>query len=288
MKISMKNVFLVAISEYRKWLLTPRIIMVLAMMVPIREIVILPIIRASQYMNQPINVLEPCIATMNSNIITLLVPLVFIVLISSFPTVDGNMFFYIGRMGRSSWIIGEIMSDIMYTVTYVAILTAMILIQVAPYSFLADGWSIVATDYDRVSGNSTGTMSNLLAPNLFYQMAPYKAFALSLVLLLLWLMVCTLFFQMGSVFGRKILFFIILVVQIAAGCALSALDNRLMWFFPVCHSFLKPHYQAYFRKYVFSPYLSVLILATIQGVLIILIYRKAKTVNLDTIGGPQQ
>lgn len=48
MKLNVRNMLLVARSEYIKWLMNPRMVMLLVILVPIRELIILPMLRAAQ------------------------------------------------------------------------------------------------------------------------------------------------------------------------------------------------------------------------------------------------
>lgn len=286
MKIKLKNIVLVATSEYMKWLFHPKIILIFAVLVPIRELVIIPMVQAAKEMNQPLNIFEPCIAIMNSGIITLLLPLTYIVLISSFPTVDENMLFYIMRMGRKNWILGELLFQLMSVVTFCAVLNIATMVQVSEISFVANGWSVVATDYDKLySEISSFHMDTLLPPNLFFQIPPYKAFCLSISLLVMWLLLCAMFFLAGCICSKKLISYFVLIVQIALGSGLCAAKNVFMWLFPIGHSILKVHYQDYFRKYIFSPKISLALFFTVQVLLAIYVYKKAKKVNLDRIGG---
>ena len=150
MKLNVRNMLLVARSEYIKWLMNPRMVMLLVILVPIRELIILPMLRAAQEMNQPLNIFESCIAAVNSGWIILLMPLAYIVLISSFPTADDNMMFYISRMGRKNWILGEMLFQVLSAATYCLVMMSATLVQTANHSFLANGWSIPVTDYDKV------------------------------------------------------------------------------------------------------------------------------------------
>lgn len=286
MKVKIKNIFLVASSEYMKWLLHPKIILIFSVLVPIRELIIIPMTKAAEEMNQPLNIFEPCIALMNSGIITLLLPLAYIVLISSFPTVDGNMLFYIMRMGRRNWILGELLFQLMSVITFCAVLIIATVIQVSQISFVANGWSLVATDYDKLySEISSFHMNTLLPPNLYYQLPPYKAFFFSTSLLVMWLLLCAMFFLAGCICAKKLIFYFGLIVQIALGSGLCAIKNICMWLFPIGHSILKVHYQDYFRKYIFSPQMSLTLFFIVQILLAVFVYKKAKTVNLDRIGG---
>lgn len=286
MKLSFRNVFLVARSEYIKWLLNPRIVMLLAILIPIRELIIVPLIQAAGEMNQPLNIFESCIAVANSGFIVLLLPLAYIVLISSFPTVDGNMLFYIKRMGRKNWIMGEMLFQVFAAFTYCLVVMVSTIVQTVHISFVANGWSIAVTDYDKVYGDiSNIRMESIIPPNLHYQISPYKAFFLSYLLMFVFLLLCSMVFLTGCLYSKKLLFFLLLILQVALGCALYSIGNKFMWIFPISHSIVQIHYQKYLRKYVLDPRWSVSLFIALILVLVIISYRKVKKVNLDMIGG---
>lgn len=286
MRLKWRNVFLVARSELIRWICNPRIILMFVLLLPIREMLILPMAKAAQEMEQPLNFLESGIAAVNSGLVLLLLPLVYLTLISSFPTVDGNMLPYIMRMGRKNWILGEMLFQILSVFIYCATIFIMTVIQTADISFLANGWSIPVTDYDRMIGNdfSGFRMGNVVHPNIHCQMPPYKALYLSYGLLALFLLSCSMTFLLGSLYGKKLLTFFLVAVQVALGCGISQTRNGCMWLFPFSHSVLAFHYQRYFRAYVFSPWMSIAFFAMILAVLAFESYRKAKKADLDRIG----
>lgn len=286
MKVNIKNILLVAWNEYVKWIATPKMIVILVVLIPIREMVILPLITASDQMCMPINILEPCIGTVNSWVGVMLITLSFIILSSSFPTMDGNMFFYISRMGRSNWIIGEMLFQLLSAVSYCVIIMVGIVVQTASVSFFGNGWSIVVTDYDAVCGDmATEKLSGIVPPSLYFQITPYKAFLLSFVLLFLMLLFCSLMFLIGCMYSKKLLLFFMVVVQISIGCGFIWINNKGMWFFPISHSMLQLHYHKCFREYVFPPRVSIVLLLVAEIVFMVIIYRKAKKVSLDMIEG---
>lgn len=286
MRQNVRNILLVARSEYVKWLMNPRMIMIMVLLVPVREMVVVPMLRAAEEMGQPLGISEACIAVANSGFILLLLPLVYLVLTSSFPTVDGNMLFYIQRMGRRNWIAGEMLFQVFSAATYCVTVAAATAVQTVHTSFVSNGWSIPVTDHDKVFGEMADIrMDTIIPPKLYFQMPPYKAFFLSYFLLFLFLLLCSMFFLVGCLYSKKLVFFILLIVQVSAGSALYTVENGLMWFFTTCHSVLAAHYRSYFRKYVFSPWLSMGIFGGVIAALAVIGYQKAKKVNTDMIGG---
>lgn len=286
MKMNIKNILLVVRHEYIKYLFTPKMIIIPVILIPMREWVIVTLMKAAEEMDMPINILEPCIGIFNSWLGVLLMTMAFIILISSFPTVDDNMLFYISRMGRKNWIIGEIVFLIAAGITYLAAIIACVVIQTQHISFISNGWSIVITDHDKLYSDISGIKTvGIIPPNLYFQMTPYKAFLHSSGLLLLGILFCAMMFFIGSMYSRKLLFFVIVAIQISAGCGLIAIGNTGEWLFPISHSILYLHYSTYFRAYKFPPWMSLVMFIAVWAVFAAIIYRKARKVNLDMIGG---
>lgn len=286
MKVNIKNILLVVRHEYIKYLFTPKMIMIPVILIPMREWVIVTLMKAAEEMDMPINILEPCIGILNSWLGVLLMTMAFIILISSFPTVDDNMLFYISRMGRKNWIIGEIVFLIAAGITYWAVIIACVVIQTQHISFISNGWSIVITDHDKLYSDISGLKTvGIIPPNLYFQMTPYKAFLHSSGLLLLGILFCAMMFFIGSMYSRKLLFFVITAIQVSAGCGLIAIGNTGEWLFPISHSILYLHYNTYFRAYIFPPWMSLVMFIAVWAVFAAIIYRKARKVNLDMIGG---
>lgn len=286
MKVNIKNILLVVRSEYVKFLFTPKMIIIPVILIPIREWVIIPIMRAAAKMDMPINIFEPCIGMFNSWLGVLLMTMAFIILISSFPTVDDNMLFYISRMGRKNWIVGEMVFMIAAGITYWLIIVLCSVIQTQQISYIGNGWSLVITDYDELYGELYGSkLGGIIPVNLYFQMTPYKAFFRSSGLLILGILFCAMMFYVGSMYSRKLLFFVIIAIQVSIGCGLIAIRNVGRWLFPISHSILYLHYNTYFRAYLFPPWLSYVIFVVIEAVFAVIIYKKSLKVNLDMIGG---
>ena len=284
MKIDMSNSLLVMRREYIKWLMNPRHIMLLLIFIPAREMIINPLIEASKDMGQPLNAFESVIGITNSGIVIIIITIVYIILISSFPTMDGNTLFYMSRMGKKNWIVGEIMFQCLSAVTYSLVIYGISIVQTVGISFFSNGWSIVVTDHDRMYGDMSAIhIDGIISPSLYNQMPPYKALLMSFLMLTMFLVICSLFLTVGYMYSQKLLFFCLLIVQISLGGALYILSNNAMWYFVICHAFLSSHYSIYLRKYIFSPWKSILILMLVIVVLSMIAYNKARKLTIDVL-----
>lgn len=285
MNLGIESIFLVARSEYVKWLGNPRFLLVIAASVPVHELIVRPMASAAGEMGQPLNMLETSIAVANSGFALLLFPLIYLVLIAPFPTADENMLYYIARMGRRNWILGEILFQFLSVISYCILIIGVTVVQTVNISFLDNGWSIPVMDYDKTGSMMGIHMGAFIPPNLFCQMPPYKALFLSYLLLALFLFLCAMVFLLGCLYGKKQVFLVIIVSQIVLGCGLFVTKSAFMWTLPFSHSVLSIHYQKYFRKYVFSPWLSLLLFCMILLIVGGIVYRKVQRVNIDMIGG---
>ena len=88
-KISLRKIWAVARTEWLKWVCNPRMIIIPVLTVFIYSYAITPLLERSEKMGEPLNLLEPLIAVGNSGMLTLIIPLVFLTLMSDFPKTDG-------------------------------------------------------------------------------------------------------------------------------------------------------------------------------------------------------
>lgn len=279
----------IAVSEYRRFVMNPRMILLVVAILIIRTMVILPVTEAADSMGEVINIVEMPIAIVSSWISILLIVISYVVLMSSFPSVDDNMQLYITRTSKKRWIIGEFIFQIVSAFSYTAVIALVGIISGAKRAYVLNGWSLVVTAYDDLMGDKSFIkMSEYIPGSLCNQMTPYKAFVYSYFLLFLFLVFCNLLFLLGCMYSRRLLFFFIQTAHVAIGCAIMQIDVKgksISWLFPITHAMLLKHYNNYFRKYIFPPWLSVVILGVACIIMFVIIYRKSSKVSLDMIGG---
>ena len=281
--VKLKNIRLVVASEFRKWICNPKMLIFLVAFLPLRDTAIKPLIQASDYMNSPLNLVEGCISVLNLGLLPL--AFIYLVLISSFPTTDENMMFYISRMGRRNWIAGEVCFQILAAIVYGVVTVAIAAVQMLPYSFLANGWSIVVTEYDSITPIEMPKLDHVLPPNLYFQLSPYKCLLLSFFMFVLLLIVCGMTFLVGCLYRRRLELFIFTSIHLVVGVGMIFLNSMMMWITPLAHARLAWHYDEYLRKYVFPPDWSILILSGIVIIAVVVAWHKAKRVSIDLIGG---
>lgn len=280
-ELAWNRVLSIAKKEYIRWITDSKCILFPVLLIPIRELIILPMLQAASQMNQPIGILEPCIALANSGLIVLLLPFAYLTLMADFPCIDGNMLFLLSRTGRKNWIVGEIVFQWLSLVTYLVLIVLSTMLQVGHIAYMDNAWSFVVTDY-AVGYDAVG-MSSLIPPNLYFQMTPLFAFMASYALLFISLLLWSGILLLGSLYGKKLITYWIVLCSIVAGIGMCSIGTSWKWCFPISHSILWIHYQEYYRKYLFSPWISFFLFGGTVLIVYWGIWRKGKTLNTDSL-----
>lgn len=195
----------IAFSEFKKWLFSPKIVLFIVMIIFVRENLIVPMQDAADTMFQPLNILEPCIASLNSGLSVLAILLCYILTIADFPSSGGNECYYIYRAGKKSCAMGEVIFMVLSAFIYLFAVIFLIGLQASPDGFWADGWSIPATDYDKSHNSSTGfIMANAISENIVTNMAPFKAIIYSFFPTMLSMILYAFIYLEGTLLGRKV------------------------------------------------------------------------------------
>lgn len=92
---NIKCMFSVARSEYVKWITNPRIIIIGVLIIFMRTLAVEPLIERAEKMDLLLDILEPFAAVGNSGMLVMLMPCVFMVLVSDYPKMTGNTLFFV-------------------------------------------------------------------------------------------------------------------------------------------------------------------------------------------------
>lgn len=263
-KFSLKNSLSCAWVEFVKWIADARMVIVLCLCVFIYTFAVEPIKANAALMGEPMNALEPFIATLNSGMILLIVPLGFLTLISDFPKIDGGTIFYIFRIGKKSWLIGQILRLLMMTAAYILAIFAASVAGVITCGFTGPEWSLVATNFASEFPEQSGNFGvQLLPENLYNQMTLPTAFVQSTLFVIAYLFSLGMILLAFTVAKRKTAGLVVCGLVIALGAALCSISTGLMWALPMAHSIIWLHYTEFLREPVFPVWGSAIYFASV-------------------------
>lgn len=208
-----------------------------------------PAMGLAREMDSPLNCVEPFIAVMNSSLLELITPAVYLFLVSDYPRLDKNGIFSLIRTGKAEWALGQ---AIFFVCTALSFLLALFLLSLVPNmanSFVADGWSLPVTQYGALfPDKASSTAANLITGELYNQIAPFEAAALAFALNLMYLVAIGMALLAFYTLNAKKLGLPVVVGVIAVGSALGIIGSPGMWAFPMAHTMVSLHYTEYFRE----------------------------------------
>lgn len=283
-KVNAKKIFSTARIEYVKWIANSRMILLGVMLVFIYSFVIEPLSAHSDKMVSPLNVLEPFIATVNSEVLVIIVPAVFLALFSDFPRVDGNTLFFLQRVGKLNWLLGQILYSFFAIVTYMTVIFLGSVILLASKSFWGNGWSLVVTKYaSQFPDESQSFACLLIKSNLYNQVSPWYAAAMGFVLMVLYLFLVSLILLLFHCMKRKVFGMLTTSALIAFGGTTCLIKMKTMWIFPMAHSSIWLHFTEYYREPIMPMWKSILYFVMIIGCLIVFSVVLLHKTNIDSV-----
>lgn len=267
---SLKQAFSCAATEFVKWVCDARMVIVAVLLIFINNFAVSPLTNNAELMGEPLNILEPFIAVANSEILILIIPIVFLTLIADYPKVDTNTMFYIVRIGRANWFVGQILKLVFMIISYLAVIFLGTVLPMLSKGFWYNGWSNVATGFVKMFPDRRGDFGvELLPENLYNQLSVFEAAVKSYLLVAAYLMIIGLILLVFSLFKRKTVGFIICGGMISLGMAFSAIRTNLMWTMPMANSITWLHYTKYFKKPIMPMSFSVIYLLVLIAVLLV-------------------
>ena len=284
MKQNMRKVFSTARTEYVKWVTNPRMIILGVVLIFIYTFAIEPLTANAELMDKPLNIFEPFIAIANSNLLIIILPAVFLTLISDFPKTDGNTLFFLQRTGKLNWLFGQILFVIMAIFSFVGVIFVGAVIPMLTNGYCENRWSDVVTKFgDQYPDKAMSFGNNLITEKLYHQVLPFKAAFQAYLLLMCYMMVLALVMLMFNCLKIKLMGLLSSGSLIAFGGALSAVNVKAMWIFPAAHTVIYLHYTKYFREPVFAMWKSVAYFILLISVLISVSAVAIKSTNFDSV-----
>lgn len=281
---SLKKAFACAKVEYVKWVCDARMIILAVMLIFIYSFAITPLLENAKLMGERLNLLEPYIAIANSEAIVLIIPLVFLTLIADYPKIDTNTVFYIIRVGRMNWLVGQILKLLFMAVSYVFVIFAGATIPMLGRSFIGNNWSRVATEFARKFPDRSHNFGvELLPENLYFQLPIYSAALKSTLLVLAYMLIFGLILLAFSIIKRKTAGFVLCGAVISLGTAFCTIRTTLMWTMPMANSIIWLHFTKYFKDPIVSIQYSVVYLSVFIAMLLVFCVVAIHRFNYDNV-----
>lgn len=279
-RIQLMKILSIAVYEYVRWITNPKCIIIIVMAIFSKALCIDPLIERAIKFNGELNVLEPFIAVGNSGMLVMLMPAVYLVLMSDFPKLENNSLFFLIRSGKINWLIGQMIFSIMSILSFLLITFFLICTFSINNSIISTSWSEVTRLYvSRFPNEYDSFASQLLPSNLYNQLniIPTFFYTFSLMTLYLFLLSEILLMFRISALGNAGMFANLCVIAI--GAATCSIKSNLLWLFPMGNTIIWLHYTEIMKETVMPILYSYLYFIFFIIILIIICIRLTNKTN---------
>ena len=278
------KIFHVAKNEYIKWIHNPKLIILLVMLIFAYDYVILELTTASDKMGKELQMLEGFIGISNSQLLLMIIPIVFVGLMGDFPRISGNAMFYIYRVGKTNWLMGQILFAIMASITYLFALLGFSMVSILGRGFLDNVWSDITTRYYIFAPNEYASIvANLTTGRLYNNLLPLEAGFHILGLMFLFLLLISMLLLVGFLCGVRTAGIVVATGILCVGNVLAYMENNIRWFFPTTHAILEIHFDEIYKRSIMDMRLSYLYYIMILIILFVVAFIRVDKCDFSKI-----
>ena len=247
------SIWRILLADYKKWLCDARMAFLPIISVFSYETVGKSMIRNSELMNCKLQILEPYLALNSSYIFVLIIPILFIIMMTDFPDMDGSFVWIIYRMGRIKWLLSQFLLSLICSMTVLIWVTLTMAVVVNSNEEFTNMWSDVTTKlgyyHEELTNNSVVL---LITGDIYNHMTPIKAMAYCTSLTLLSMLVYSLILILGKIFNKRYLSFGICIGLIGVGGILQIMGISNAFIFPAANAGLMGRYSGVARTSIHS------------------------------------
>lgn len=267
------KVFRVAKNEYIKWIRNPKMIITLVMLIFAYDFVIKELTTAADKMGVQLQIFEGFIGISNSQLLLMIIPIVFVGLMGDFPRVDGNAMFYIHRVGKTNWLVGQIIFAVMASATYLAMLLGFSVLTFVGRCNITNIWSDVTTKYYIFAPNDyLSRVATLTTGRLYNNLPPIDATLNILGLMFLFLVLISMLLLVGFVCKARTAGIVITTGILSSGNVLDYMEGTVRWLFPTAHAILEIHFDEIYKKPIMDMRLSYIYYLVLIIILFVVAY----------------
>jgi len=237
-----KCIFSVARSEYVKWITNPRVIVIGVLLVFMKTLAIDPLLERADKIGEKIAVLEPFAAIGNSGMLVMLMPCVFMVLISDYPKMTRNTLYFVKRTGKKNWFIGQMLFVFFAIISFLTvILLGSVLMSQGSFT---GNWSDVVTKYNAMFPDESGNFTSQLLPSNLYNQIPLITSVFQTIgLMTVYMLIISMIIYFFKLIHIQSFGLLAAVFVVAGGVVTCSLKSKLMWLFPMANTIVWLHYD---------------------------------------------
>lgn len=236
----------VAWEETKCFFLNSKLILILFELIFVCETFLTQVKKLCELSGMKVSFFEPYLLISSGDMYFLAIPIVFLILLSGFPSSRSYNYFSLIRISRLQWLFGELLFLMFSVVGYMSILGVGLVIYMGKYVRFDNRWSSYMLkfheqfpDLFEISGDY------FLDVQMMTHGSPMSVFAHS-VLLMLCMLVSIALIQITFSLLRKKYLGMLLTIGVTLSSALSIYSSgTVKWLFPMTHANFGVHFNGF-------------------------------------------
>lgn len=266
----MKKVLSIIKCEFSETIRRPKIFLILFFLVVLYECDFSPINSICCETGLRLNIFEMFVLMCTRSVNIILIPLIFIILISEFPNCKTDCFRMV-RISRRGWLIGEIAFIFLISLIMMIVLFIGTIVPVINIADASNAWSDFMTSLrDLFPEIYIHNLRVTLEASIIIHSLPVSAIVYSFLIMWLNLIIYGLLILLGTVSSKRMTFLVSTLACVFVGGCSTFFGSRIKWIFPIAHTQLGLHYNSIFSKTNFPVYMSYFYLAVAVIAIIII------------------
>lgn len=262
--------------EFLETIRRPKILLLLFFLVVFYESDLSPIKDICGETGLGLNIFEPFVLMCTRSVNIILIPLIFIVLISGFPNCKADHFRMI-RTKKVEWLIGEIGFLVLFSFVITLVLLIGTIVPIVNIANASNAWSDFMTALrERFPEMYFRNARVTLDASVIIHSLPISATVYSFLIMWLNLIIYGLLILLGTITSKRMIALAATLASAFIGGCSVFFNSGLKWIFPITHTQLGLHYNSIFSKINFPIYMSYIYLAAVIIVIIIICGRLIK------------
>lgn len=276
----MKKIYFIAKTELAQTLRQTRILTLLFFLVILYESVLSPINALSAETSMSLHFAEPFILMCTTDTNIILIPIVYLFILSGFPYCKKEYFQMI-RTGKRRWFFGELLFIVIisFAVTLIIFLASMLFTagQIEPQ----DSWSSFMTRmFQQYPEKYMQDPLLFLNASTIAHGEPINILIYTFGMMWTYLIICGIGLLLGTVTGHRIIAFIVNVAVAVAGGICNTFSQNIKWIFPLAHMEYGEHFNSVFSEVYFPVWGSIAYYLLLIAALIVFCLYRLKRMNV--------
>lgn len=263
----LRRIWKTAWSEYRRFIFSKSFVILIFSIIFIMEEIVAKIKSLSLQTGVPAGKTEAFLLIMSHPEYAMLLPLVFIVILSNFPDSCSSRIYIMIRSDRVSWLLGELLYACLSGLTCMLVLLLTSILWMGKAGQFMNQWSDFMTVFFQMFPEEyTYNSAFFIQASTVAQGTPLRVLLQGLCLMLGNMICIALLLALFKMLGKKWVGLITAIMITIIGAAGCYYFGNLKWIFPMAHAIYGLHFVEFYAKpecYLWWSYLYYFIISMI-------------------------